>query len=391
LKEFAGVEASLNPELTELSLEKLRLRRSAKWRYFDPDVLPAFVAEMDFPLAPAVKIALAEAVELDDTGYGYPAGLGLAEAFAEFAKERLDWEVDPAGVSAAPDVVNAITSLLRVIAVPGDRVVINTPVYHPFFGIIEELGLELAEVPLVEGGLDVDGITAEFQQGAVALILCSPHNPTGTLPTEGQLGALAAAAAQHGAWVLSDEIHSPLTLPGARHVPFLGVSEEAREHGIALVSASKAFNLAGLNCAQIVTASERAAAVVEKLPFAATHAGHFGALATVAAYRDGGAWLDDVIAVIDHNRQLLADLLAEKLPEVGYTAPRAGYLTWLDLRAFELGDDPCEALLERGRVALNPGPTFGPQGVGHARLNIGTSPALVEEAVKRIGKAVGRG
>lgn len=382
--------ASLNPELTELSLENLRLRRSAKWRFYDPDVLPAFVAEMDFPLAPAVKIALAEAVELDDTGYGYPDAAGLAEAFAEFAKARLDWDVDPAGVKAAPDVVNAIASLLRVIAKPGDRVVINTPVYTPFFAIIEELGLELAEVPLVEGQLDVDGIDAEFRRGAVALILCSPHNPTGTLPTHGQLGTLAAAAAQHGAWVLSDEIHSPLTLPGAHHVPFLGVSEEAREHGIALVSASKAFNLAGLGCAQFVTASERAAEVVGKLPFTATHAGHFGILATVAAYREGAAWLDDVIAVIDHNRALLAELLAEKLPEVAYTPPRAGYLTWLDLRALELGDDPSEALLERGRVALNPGPSYGPQGKGFARLNIGTSPALVEEAVKRIVKGAGR-
>lgn len=380
----------LNPELTELSLEKLRLRRSAKWRFYDPDVLPAFVAEMDFPLAPAVKITLAEAVELDDTGYGYPDALGLADAFAEFAKARLDWEVDPAGVVAAPDVVNGLTSLLRAIAKPGDRVVINTPVYTPFFAIIEELGLELAEVPLVDGSLDVDGIDAEFRRGAVALILCSPHNPTGTLPTEGQLKALAAAAAQHGAWVLSDEIHWPLTLPGARHIPFLSVSPEAREHGIALVSASKAFNLAGLNCAQFVTASERAQAVVEGLPFIAKHAGHFGILASIAAYRDGAAWLDDVIAVLDHNRALLADLLAAKLPEVAYTPPRAGYLTWLDLRALELGDDPCEALLERGRVALNAGPSYGPQGKGFARLNIGTSPALVEEAVKRIGKAVGR-
>lgn len=382
--------ASLNPELTELSLERLRLRRSAKWRYYDEDVLPAWVAEMDFPLAAPVKIALAEAVELDDTGYGYPDALGLAEAFAQFAAARLGWEVDPAGVGAIPDVVNGITSVLRLISEPGNRVVINTPVYHPFFGIIEELGCELAEVPLVDGELDVDAIDAEFRRGAVAIILCSPHNPIGTLPTEAQLKALAAAAAKHGAWVLSDEIHWPLTLPGARHVPFLSVSEEAREHGIAFVSASKAFNLAGLTCAQTVTASERAAELIGRLPFAASHAGHLGLLATVAAYRDGAAWLDDVIAVLHHNRALLADLLAATLPEVAYTPPRAGYLAWLDLRAFDLGDDPCEALLERGRVALNPGPAFGPQGAGHARLNIGTSPALVEEAVKRIGKAVGR-
>ncbi len=353
-------------------------------------MLPAFVAEMDFPLAPAVKIALAEAVELSDTGYGYPGALGLGEAFADFARARFDWEVDPAGVFAAPNVVSAITSLLRAIAKPGDRVIINTPVYHPFAAVIEELGLTLAEAPLVDDQLDVDAIDAEFRAGAVALILCSPHNPTGSVPSEGQLKHLAAAAAANGAWVLADEIHSPLTLPGARHVPFLGVSAEAREHGIALCSASKAFNLAGLGCAQFVTASPRAKELVESLPFSATHAGHFGLLATVAAYREGAAWLDDVIAVIDHNRELLADLLAAKLPEVGYSPPRAGYLTWLDLRPFDLGDDPSEALLDRGKVALNPGPSFGPQGVGHVRLNIGTSPTLVEEAVKRIGKAVGR-
>ncbi|OJU86236.1 MAG: hypothetical protein BGO11_18980 [Solirubrobacterales bacterium 70-9] len=376
--------------MTNLSLEQLRLRRSAKWRYYDEDVLPAWVAEMDFPLAAPVKIALAEAVELDDTGYGYPDPLGLAAAFADFAKARLGWEVDPAGVGSIPDVVNGLTSVLRLISKPGDRVIINTPVYHPFFGIIEELGCELAEVPLVDGELDVDAIDAEFRRGAVAIILCSPHNPMGTLPTEAQLGALAACAAANGAWVLSDEIHWPLTLPGARHVPFLSVSPEARERGIAFVSASKAFNLAGLCCAQTVTASERAAELIAKLPFAAAHAGHLGLLATVAAYRDGAPWLDDVIAVLDHNRALLADLLAAKLPEVAYAPPRAGYLAWLDLRPLDLGEDPSEALLERGRVALNAGPTFGPQGRGFARLNIGTSPALVEEAVKRIGEAVGR-
>jgi cystathionine beta-lyase len=384
------VTASLNPELTELSLEDLRLRRSAKWRFYEADVLPAWVAEMDFPLAPAVKIALAEAVEMSDTGYAYPDAIGFGEAFAGFAAERLGWEVDPTAVTPASNVVEAIIALLGTIAKPGDRVIINTPVYHPFFSIIEQLGLELAEVPLVDGELDLDGIDAEFRRGAVAHILCSPHNPTGTLPTEGQLRTLAACAAKHGAWVLSDEIHWPLTLPGARHVPFLSVSGEAREHGIALASASKAFNLAGLGCAHYVTASDRAREVVDGLPFSAKHGGHLGALATVAAYRDGGAWLDDVIAVVDHNRALLADLLAATLPEVGYTPPRAGYLTWLDLRAFDLGDDPTETLLERGRVALNAGPDFGPQGAGHARLNIGTSPALVEEAVKRIAKGVGR-
>ncbi len=382
--------AGLDPNLTELSLERLRLRRSAKWARYPADVLPAWVAEMDFPLAEPVRVALAEAVELDDTGYAWPEGVGLAEAFAEFAARRLGWEVDPARVSPSSDVVGALTAVLRALTEPGDRVVINTPVYHPFFAVIEEVGCELAEAPLRGGELDPEAVERELAAGARALILCSPHNPAGSVPGREQLAAVAEAAARHGAWVLADEIHAPLALPGAEHVPFLSVSAAAAEHGIAFSSASKTFNLAGLHCAQIVTASERAAAVIEGLPFGATHCGHLGAIASVAAFRQGEEWLDAVLAVLDHNRSLLAELLAARLPEVGYTPPRAGYLAWLDLRAFDLGEDPTEALLERGRVALNPGPSFGPQGAGFARLNFGTSPTLLEGAVDSIAKAVGR-
>lgn len=381
---------ALNPELTELPLERLRLRRSVKWARYPADVLPAFVAEMDFPLAEPVRVALAEAVELDDAGYAWPEAIGLAEAFAEFAARRLDWSVDPARVSPAPDVVGAITSLLGELTEPGDGVVINTPVYHPFFAVIDELDRELVEAPLVDGELDVEAIERRFAAGARALILCSPHNPAGTTPTREQLAVIAAAAERHGAWVLADEIHAPLTLPGAEHVPYLSVSEAAAARGIALCSASKTFNLAGLHCAQIVTASEQAASVIGRLSFLATHCAHFGAIGAVAAFREGDAWLDDVLPVLDHNRGLLADLLAEHLPEVGYTPPRAGYLAWLDLRQLGLGDDPAATLLERGKVALSPGPDFGRQGAGFARLNFGTSPALLEDAVKRIAKGAGR-
>lgn len=382
---------ALNPELTELSLERLRLRRSVKWARYPADVLPAFVAEMDFPLAEPVRVALAEAVELDDAGYAWPQALGLAEAFAEFAERRLGWSVDPARVSPAPDVVGAITSVLRELTEPGDGVVLNSPVYHPFFAVLEELGCELVEAPLLGGELEVEAVERCFAAGAKALILCSPHNPAGTTPSREQLAAIADAAERHGAWVLADEIHAPLTLPGAEHVPYLSVSEEASARGIAFCSASKTFNLAGLHCAQIVTASEQAAAVIGGLPFLATHCTHFGAIGAVAAFRNGDEWLDDVLAVLDHNRGLLVELLAEHLPEAGYTPPRAGYLAWLDLRRFGLGDDPTATLLERGRVALSPGPDFGRQGAGFARLNFGTSPALLEEAVKRIAKGAGRG
>jgi cystathionine beta-lyase len=382
--------ATLNPELTEIPLQRLRRRRSAKWA-MHPDALPAWVAEMDFPLAPAVKRALAEAVERDDCGYAAPGELGLGEAFAGFAAERLGWEgVDPAQVTASTSVVGALIAVLRELTEPGDRVVINPPVYHPFFAIVEGVGCELVEVPLAVGELDLDAIERELADGAAALILCSPHNPTGGVPSRAQLEALAAAAERHGAWILADEIHAPLTLPGAEHVPFLTVSAAARERGIAFSSASKAFNVAGLGCAEIVTAAPGPAEAIEAMPFSAKHPGHFGAIAAVAAFREGGGWLDDVIAVIDHNRGLLGELLAARLPEVGYLPPRAGYLAWLDLRQLELGEDPAEAILERGGLALNSGPTFGRQGAGFARMNIGTTPALVADAVERIAHTVGR-
>lgn len=252
--------------------------------------------------------------------------------------------------------VGALTAVLKEVAEPGARVVINTPVYHPFF--------------------------------AAALLLCSPHNPTGGVPSRAQLEAIAAAAARHGAWVLADEIHASLTLPGAEHIPFLTVSEAAAAHRIAFWSASKAFNLAGLGCAEIVTASAEATAVIERLPVGATHCGHLGAIGSIAAFREGGPWLDDVLAVLDHNRHLLADLLAEQLSEIGYEPPQASYLAWLNARALNLGPDPSQPLLERGHIALSPGPQFGSQGTGFARQNLGTSPSLVKEAVARIAKGV---
>lgn len=377
---------SLNPELTAIPIESLRGRTSAKWARYPADVLPAWVAEMDFPLALPVRTSLVEAVERGDCGYSWPEGLELAEAFAAFAEDRMGWDVDPAGVHPAPDVVAAIRAVLGEIARPGDPVVINTPVYHPFFAVIEEAGCDLVEAPLAKGRLDPEAIERCFTEGAVALILCSPHNPTGGVPSREELVTIAAAAARHGAWVLADEIHAPLTLPDGAHTPFLTVSEEAQAHGIAFCSASKAFNIAGLGCAQMITASDRAADVIAGLPHGATHCDQLGAIASVAAFRDGGPWLDDVLAVLEFNRRLLSELLDQHLPDAGYREPGAGYLAWLDLRKLGLGDDPSEQLLESGRVALSPGPVFGPQGTGFARLNFGTSPALLEEIVERMAR-----
>ncbi|MBK5232706.1 MAG: aminotransferase class I/II-fold pyridoxal phosphate-dependent enzyme [Thermoleophilia bacterium] len=388
LSRFSWDSGEVDYRLDQLDLDQLRLRRSVKWTRYEPDVLPTWVAEMDFPVAEPVKTALSAAIERNDTGYANPDASGLATAFAGFASRRLNWSPDPAGIEATGDVVGGISALLGALTTPGDGVMITPPVYHPFFTVIEEAGCRLIEAPMANGRtLDLDRIESGFRSGARILILCSPHNPAGSVPTRPELEAIAALAAEHEAWVLSDEIHAPLTLPGAIHEPFLPVSAAAAEWGICLSSASKTFNLAGLTCAVLATASDRTRRIVEDLPFGAKHPGHLGVIGAQAAFTQGDDWLDQVLAQLDFNRHRLAELLAEHLPEVGYRMPEAGYLAWLDCRALGLGDDPAEAILSSGRVALSSGPTFGKGGAGYCRMNIGTSPALIEMAVEGMAKS----
>jgi cysteine-S-conjugate beta-lyase len=371
----------------QLSLEELRKRRSIKWRMYPPDVLPAFVAEMDFPLAPPVRDALAAALGNDDTGYGHPEGLG--EAFAAFADARFGWAVDPERIVLVSDVVGGIEALLIALTEPGAGVVVNPPVYGPFFMTVNSVGRRIVEAPMAESGgrweLDLDALERAFADGAAAYILCNPHNPTGRVYTRDELAAVAELADRYGVYVFADEIHSPMALDGATHVPYLTLGEHAAAHGLALASASKAFNIPGLKCAVIVVGSEAGAELTAKLsPQLRFHAGHFGVLASIAAFTEGGAWLDALLRQLELNRRRLASLLERELPAVRYEQPEAGFLAWLDCRELGLGDDPAAAFLERGRVALSPGPWFGTGGEGFARLNIGTSGALIEEAVRRM-------
>jgi len=374
-------------------LDLLRTRTSAKWRGYDPDVLPLPVAEMDYPLAEPIAEALHAAIRRSDTGY-ISGSRPVAEAFEGFAATRLGWTVDPARVTCTCDVSMGIVEVLRRVTAPGDGIVITPPIYPPFFDLVTEAGGRVVEVPMSGGidegwALDLDGIDAAFAAGARAMVLCNPHNPIGLTPTPQQLAALADIAARHGVTVVSDEVHGPLSQPESRYTPFLEVSDAAREHGIAVTAASKAFNLAGLKAALVVTASERGDAVRSALPYEVEwRMSQLGSIASVAAFRHGGRWLDGVLASLDDNRRLLADLLADELPEVRYRMPQATYLAWLDLSALGWGDDPAAHALEHARVALAPGPGFGgAAGRGHARLNLACSPEVLSEAVTRIADA----
>ena len=381
--------------LQALPLDQLRQRSSTKWQKYPPEVLPLFVAETDYALAPAITDVLARAVQLGDTGYTPPEP-GVREAFVEFSRRRFAWEVDPALVFWTGDVMMGVVEILRRVIAPGERVVVMTPVYPPFFDTVEEAGGVVERVPLAptETGWEIDllAVEAALAGGARAVLLCNPHNPTGTVHTRESLAALADIASGFGATVISDEIHGPLAHDGHTFVPFLDASPTAADVGYAVTSASKTYNLAGLKCAVMVAGRPAQAKVLRSLPDEVEwRTGLFGALANVAAYSaESDAWLESLLAALGENRRLLVDLLAEHLPEARFLPPDAGFLAWVDVSAYGWGDNPAPRIRREAKVALHHGPLFGEEGVGHVRINFGCSPELLTEAVRRVGALVSR-
>ncbi|HEY6593254.1 MAG TPA: aminotransferase class I/II-fold pyridoxal phosphate-dependent enzyme [Asanoa sp.] len=376
------------------SLAQLRARRSAKWRTYPDDVLPLPVAEMDFDLAPPVAEVLREALARSDVGYAHPVP-ALGDALSGFAGEAWGWEIDPAAVTAVIDVGVGVVELLRVLAAPGDAVVICPPVYAPFFGWVPEAGARLLEVPLRHEAagwrLDLPALEAAFATRPAAFVLCNPHNPVGRVHAPDELAEVVRLARAYGVTVVGDEIHAPVVLPGATFTPILTVPGAA-EVAVSVVSASKAWNLAGLKCAAVVTASPAMAKVVDRFPpDTRWRVGHLGVLATVAAFAEGGPWLRRLLATLDDRRALLDGWLRDRLPTLSWHPPEATYLGWLDCSALGPGDVPRDHFLDKARVALEPGPRFGAPGDGFVRLNYATSAEILDEATARMSRSLATG
>jgi cystathionine beta-lyase len=377
--------------LRALGLEQLRRRTSMKWRTYPEDVLPLWVAEMDVALAAPVVRAVTDALALGDTGY--PAGTAYAEALAAFAAARWNWDgMAVERTAIVPDVMLGVVEMLKLVTGPGDPVIVNPPVYPPFFQFITHMDRRVAEAPLgADDRIDTAALEEAFREataggGRAAYLLCSPHNPTGTVHTAEELAAVAALAERYGVRVVADEIHAPLVAPGVTFVPYLSVP--GAESGLSLMSASKGWNLAGLKAA-LALAGPKAATDLDRLPEEVGHGpSHVGVLAHTAALREGTGWLDALLAGLETNRSLLAGLLAGHLPGIRLHPAEATYLAWLDCRALGLGDDPAQVFLDRGRVALSSGLLFGTGGAGHVRLNLATSPEILTEGVRRMAAAV---
>lgn len=374
----------------DLDLARLRTRRSEKWTV-PPDVLPLWVAEMDFDLAPPISAELHALVDRSDTGYA--PSRPLVAAFAAFAARRYAWRVDGGRAWAAPDVMAAVDFALRRLTEPGDPIAFLTPAYPPFYVAVDALVRRVVGVPMLPDDargwlIDLDALRAALRAGAKAILMCNPHNPTGRAFDRDDLQAVADLAAEFGVPVISDEIHAPLVLAG-RHVAFEMVSDRC----VCVHSASKGWNLPGLKAAIMVAGAglvdELRGPAVEHLD---QNAGIAGMIAGVAAFESGEPWLEELLEYLRGSHALLRELLPAALPGVRVTAADATYLMWLDLREVAgLGPHPATELLERARVRLEPGERFGAAYPGFVRLNLATSRPILREAVERIGNAVAAG
>ncbi|HEX5533028.1 MAG TPA: aminotransferase class I/II-fold pyridoxal phosphate-dependent enzyme [Actinomycetales bacterium] len=377
--------------IEDLSDEQLRARDSVKWDVAEPGVLPAWVAETDYGLDPHITHSLQRAVRDEMVGYPAPKpGAGLAEALAGFAARSWGWEPDPARVVLTGDVMAGIRLVLETLC-ENAPVVVPTPAYPPFLDVAQLTGRELVQVPLDADSpvavLDLERIEGELAAGARTVILCNPHNPWGRAFTRPELEGLRDVVTRHGARVISDEIHAPLVLPGAEHVPYLAI-EGTADHATTVLSASKAWNVPGLKCAQIVAGNSEDAAALNGVPLVANHGvSPFGIVANTAAYSGGEPWLKEFIARIDEQRSLFNQLVETHLPAARMRPLEATYLAWLDLRAYGF-DEPAKVALERADVMLNEGTAFGQGGAGHVRVTLATSAKRLTEVVRRLATAL---
>lgn len=379
----------------EVTLEQLRGIGGQKWSRY-PDAIGAFVAEMDFGTAPPVTRALHQAVDVGLFGY-LPAPLltRMATAWRDWSRDRYGWEVPAERVRPLSDVMAGLMATIEHFSRPGSPVILPTPAYMPFLTVPPVMGREVIQVPMaMDDGrhvYDLDALAAAFRAGGHVLVLCNPHNPIGRVLRREEMLAVAEVVEQYGGRVFSDEIHAPLVYDGQQHVPYASISDVTAAHTVTAVSASKAWNLPGLKCAQLVLSNDADAARWAEVGFVEEErAATLGVVANIAAYESGGPWLADVVSYLDANRRLLGDLLAEQLPEIGYTEPEGTYLAWLDCRGLGLGDHPAEFFLEHAGVALTDGTECGEAGAGFARYNFATPRPILEETVARMARAVHR-
>jgi cystathionine beta-lyase len=383
--------------MTDFDFDRLPARRdsdSNKWRKFPPDVLPLWVADMDFPSPPAVIAALRARVEHGFFGY-LNEKPEVQDVVADRLAKRYGWRVEPDAVVPVPGVIAGFNLAIRAVTTPGDGLLVQTPVYPPILRAAGNHGLTRDDQALTRGGDGRYTVDARMFEAAIrprtrAFLLCNPHNPVGRLFERRELEAMAAACVRRDVTIIADEIHCDLVLDGRQHVPIATLAPEVEARTMTFIAPSKTFNLPGLKCAVAVvpnkTLRDRLAAPIGDLVPKINVLGH---TAAVAAYRDGAEWLDALLRYLEGNRDFLVREVAHRLPGVRMAAAEATYLAWLDCRDIGLVD-PYTFFLEEAKVALNDGRAFGPGGEGFVRLNFGCPRALLADGVARMASALAR-
>jgi cystathionine beta-lyase len=375
---------------TDFDIPTLRARRTNKWHKFPADVLPAWVADMDFGVAPAIAVAMTRLTENQEYGYAARDGV-LAEAFSRRMALRFGWHTDPADVVALGDLVQASFSSVMAFSEPGDGVLLQLPSYPPFMGAIADTGRRLIANPMRDDGTGwVLDLPVSVDPRTRVLIFCHPQNPTGRCFTRAELEAVASFAICHDLIVVSDEIHADIVYPGGQHIPLASLGAEIAARTITITSATKSFNIPALRCAVMhFGAPALKARFVSRIPTRLLGSPSVtGVDATVAAWDEGQPWFDEILAYLQRSRDWLVSVIAAELPAVTMRLPQATYLAWLDCRGLEL---PCSAgqfFLDKARVGLNFGETFGPDYAGFARLNFATPAPVLEAIVGRMVEAV---
>lgn len=378
----------------DLDIIELHRRRGKKWNTYGPDVLPAWVADMDFPVAPAIQRRLREVLDHGDLGYPEDAQAGrVKELLVRRCAQRFGWSVVPARVELIVDVVQGLQMCLQMFTRAGEGAAMLSPIYPPFVSTTRSMGRRTDCHRLTPGAdafeIDWDRLESTIAADTRLLLLCNPHNPTGRVFTRDELTRLAELGFRHDLVVISDEIHCDLVLDGRRHIPFASLGPEIEARTITLLSASKAFNIAGLRGAMMVFGSEALQAAYRSGPkFVRGGMSALGMHATEVAWSECDDWLSALTTYLQENRDLIGRFLASRLPRIGFLPPQATYLAWLDCRSLELGDRLWQTVLEKGKLALNDGRDFGPGGGECLRLNFATSRSLLTEALERLQQAL---
>lgn len=385
--------SELTKAIDSLDIERLKFRVGEKWNTYPPDVLPAWVAEMDYPLAEPIREILAQALEHDDLGYPINLrSIGVPKAFSQRMADRYGWETNPRRADVITDIVQGIYVAIDVLSEPGDGVIVQTPIYPPFLNAVADTKRRLVENRMIAGPdgweIDFDGLRAGIDARTRILLLCNPHNPTGRVFRRDELEQLAQIACENDLVVVADEVHGDLVFDDRKHIPIASLSEEIGARTITLTSATKAFNIPGLRCGVAHFGSEDLQSRYRSIPrHLRGGVGLLGLYATLAAWQRSQPWLDEVRSYLQRNRDDVADFVSTRLPNIVHTPNESTYLAWLDCSAVDVTGSPSAHILENQRLALNDGRHFGKGFEKFVRLNFATSRRILGEILERLEKA----